>query len=127
MFQVTDDADTLTAIVNCDYPLRGGRTRTISFDIEFDRLESTEITALYNAARIADIGSIGAIVKERVIGWTGFTDAKNSAIEFNDENLNQLSRDAALAAAVGGAMLTAANGGAKAKNSSARRGGTQKS
>lgn len=128
MFEIVDDSElTLTATVDCEYPLKGNKKKLIAFDIEFERPEGGALTDLLNAARTSDMRVIGGFVKTHLVGWTNFNDAKGVSVPFNDENLEQVSRDSALAVAVGAAMANAANGGAKAKNSSARRVGTQKS
>lgn len=128
MFQIVDDGElTLTATVDCEYPLKGNKKKLISFDIEFERPEGDALTDLLNAARVSDVRVIGGFVKTQLMNWVNFRDAKGTPIEFTAENVEQLSKDYSLALAVGAAIVTAANGGAKAKNSSARRVGTQKS
>lgn len=128
MFEIVDDSElSLTATVDCEYPLKGNKKKLIAFDIEFDRPEGDALTDLLNAARMSDIRAIGSFVRGHVVGWTNFNDAKGVAIQFNAENLEQVSRDSALTVAVGAAITNAVNGGARAKNSSARRVGTQKS
>ena len=125
MFTLIEETN-LTAVVNCEYPLKGGSTKTISFDIEFDRLNTHQFDALLSGSRIADVKKIAEVVGDQLVGWTGFKDHAGTPIEFNDEHLKQFCADAALVTAAGGAMLTAANGGARAKNSRAQRSGTRK-
>lgn len=125
MFKLVEDGDTLTGVVNCDYPTKAGK-KVISFDIEFLRPEADELTALMSDGRVADINKLGVSVRKLVTGWTGFKDHTGSAIEFNEENLDQASRDASLAPAIAGAMMTAVTPtGARSKNSRARHAGTR--
>lgn len=125
MFTLVEDGDTLTGVVNCDYPTKKGR-KVITFDIEFVRPESDELTTLLSDARLADITKIGANVRKLVTSWTGFRDHAGNVIEFTEENLDQASRDSALAPAISNAMLTALSpGGARSKNSRARPAGTR--
>ncbi len=124
MFQIVED-DTLTAHVNCEYKTRNGH-KLITFDVEFERLDAEQTDTLLNAARLNDVRGIGSVVGDVLTKWSGFTDIKGEAIEFNEEHVKQLTSDTQLTIATGAAIIRASTGGARAKNSRAQRSGTQK-
>lgn len=124
MFKVVDDTE-LSFVVNADYPLRGGKTKTISFDITAERPDTTDLNELISASQMANLVRLRTVLEEHVTGWTNFLDIEKKPIEFNDENFKQFLSDPSLLIPAAKAFGTACNGGARAKNSKARLAGTR--